>query len=114
VNAVLLQQAPSAGIPDPFSSVQQAWVSARWQLPGSPARSGEVLATVGARAGSAAPIWVNASGAVTDPPPGHRDIAGDVCIAVVLTCFASCLVLLASQSLSRRALDRRRLSTWGG
>jgi len=61
VNAVLLQQAPSAGIPDPFSSVQQAWVSARWQLPGSPARSCEVLATVGARAGSAAPIWVNAS-----------------------------------------------------
>ena len=34
VNAVLLQQASSAGIPDPFSSVQQAWVSARWQLPG--------------------------------------------------------------------------------
>ena len=29
MNAVLLQQAPSPGIPDPFSSVQQAWVSAR-------------------------------------------------------------------------------------
>ncbi len=105
VNAVLLRQAPATGVPDPYTSIQKAWVLARWQLPGLPARSGEVLAAAGARQGSIVPTWVNASGAVTDPPP-------DVWIDVMLTCLASCLVLLGSQVLARRALDRRRLSTW--
>jgi hypothetical protein len=112
VTAVLLQQAPATGSPDPYTSVQTAWVLARWQAPGWPARSGQVLAPAGAPKGSTVPTWVNASGAVTDPPAGHRDVATAVCVAVVLTCLGSCLVLLAAGKLARRALDRRRLSAW--
>ena len=112
VTAVLLQQAPATGTPDPYTSVQTTWVSARWQPPGLPARTGEVLATAGARKGSTVQTWIDPSGAITDPPLDHRDIAGDVCIAVVATCLMSWLVLLASSTLARRALDRRRLRAW--
>jgi len=112
VNAVLLQQAPATGTPDPYSKVQTAWVLARWQPPGVPARSGLVLAPAGTPKGSTVPTWVDGSGAVTDPPADPRDAAADVCIAVVLTCLVSCLMLLGGQKLARRALDRRRLSAW--
>ena len=112
VNAVLLEQAPATGIPDPYASVQTVWVPARWQLPGLPPRTGEVLATAGARKGSTVRIWIDASGAVTDPPPGHRDIVGDVSVAVIATCLVSWLVLLAAGTLARRVLDRQRLSAW--
>ena len=112
VNAVLLEQAPATGIPDPYTSVQTTWVPARWQPPGLPPRTGEVLAPVGAPKGSTVRTWINPSGAVTNPPLDHRDIAGDVCIAVVATCLVSWLVLLASGALARRLLDRRRLNAW--
>ena len=56
--------------------------------------------------------WINASGAVTDPPPKHREIVGDVCVAVAATCLLSMLVLLGSAALARRTLDRWRLDAW--
>ncbi len=112
VGAILLQQAPANGITDPYTSIQTTWVLARWQPPGLPARSGEVPATVGARQGSIVPTWIDASGEVAAPPPDHRSIVGDVCIAVVLTCLVSLLVLAASDALARRALDRLRLKAW--
>jgi hypothetical protein len=112
VNAVLLQDAPATGTPDPYTSVQTALVLARWQPPGFPARYGEVPAIAGARKGSIVLTWIDASGAVTEPPPDHREIAGGVSIAVMWTCLVSLLVLLGSATLARRALDRRRLSAW--
>ncbi len=112
VNAVLLEQAPATGAPDPYTSVQTTWVLARWQPPGLPSRTGEVLATAGAHKGSTVRTWIAPSGAVTAPPLDHRGIAGDVCIAVVATCLVAWLVMLASGALARRALDWRRLNAW--
>ena len=112
VTAVLLRQASPTGVPDPYTSIQMTLVLARWQLPGHPARSGQVLAPAGARAGSTVQVWVDASGAVTGPPPDHRVIAGDVCIAAVTTCLVTGLLVLGSSALARRAVDRRRLRAW--
>jgi hypothetical protein len=112
VTAVLLQRAQATGSPDPYTSVQLTYVLARWQPPGQPTRSGQVLAPAGTRAGSTVQVWVDASGAVTGPPPDHRVIAGDVCIAAVTTCLVTGLLLLGSSALARRALDRRRLRAW--
>ncbi len=112
VTAVLLQRAAATGISDPYTSIQLTYVLARWQPPGRPPRSGQVLATAGAPAGSTVPVWIDASGAVTSPPPDHRAIAGDVCIAAVVTCLVAILLLLESNALVRRALDRRRLNAW--
>ena len=112
VTAVLLWNAPAAGIPDPYSSVQMAWVQARWRPPGQPPRTGQVLAVAGALKGSTVRIWIDPSGAVTNPPMDHRDIVGDICIAVVGTCVGSWLLLLVCGTLARRALDRRRFDAW--
>jgi hypothetical protein len=112
VTAVLLQQAPAAGVSDPYTSVQMTLVLARWQLPGQPSRTGQIMAPAGARAGSTVTAWVDASGAVTSPPPDHRAVAGDVCIAALVTCLVTSLLVLGSSALARRALDRRRLSAW--
>jgi hypothetical protein len=112
VTAVLLSDAPAIGTPDPNTSLQTAWVPARWQPPGQPPRTGEVLAVAGARKGSTVRTWIDPSGAVTDPPLDHRVIAGDVLIAVTATFLVSGLLLLAAGALARRVLDRRRLRAW--
>jgi hypothetical protein len=62
--------------------------------------------------GSPGPVhaWTGPAGATTDPPLGHPDIVGDVCVAVMATCLVSWLMLLAVWTLGRHVLDRRRLS----
>ena len=112
VTAVLLQQAQATGVPDPYTSIQVTSVLARWQPPGRPSRSGQVLASAGARAGSTVTIWINASGALASPPPDHRDIAGNVTVAAVTVGLLASLLVLGTNALSRRALDRRRLNAW--
>jgi len=112
VTAVLLQQAQATGVPDPYTSIQLTYVLARWQPPSQAPRSGQVLAAAGARAGSTVKVWVDASGAVTSPPPDHRMIAGDVCIASIVACLVACLLVLGSNALARRVLDYRRLRAW--
>jgi hypothetical protein len=112
VTAVLLEDAPAAGTLDPYTSVRTTWVSARWQPPGQPPRTGEVLAVTGARQGSTVRTWIDLSGAVTDPPMDHRVVVGNVWLAIMMTCLVSWALLLAAGSLARRMLDRRRLHAW--
>jgi hypothetical protein len=112
VAAVLLRDAPATGVPDPYTSVETTWVPARWQPPGQPPRTGEVLAVAGARKGSTVRTWIDPSGAVTDPPLDHRVIAGDVWLAVMATLLVSGVLLLAAGVLARRMFDRRRLRAW--
>jgi hypothetical protein len=112
VAAVLLQQAQAAGVPDPYASIQLSYVLARWQPPGQAPRTGQILAPAGTRAGSTVKVWIDSSGAVTSPPPDHRIIVGDVCIAVIVTCLVASLLVLGSNALVRRALDRRRMRAW--
>jgi hypothetical protein len=80
--------------------------------PGVTGDSDEVLALAGAHRGSTVRTWIGPSGAVTNPPPDHRVIVGEVCFAVVTTCLLSCLVLAGTWALARRALDHRRLRAW--
>ena len=112
VTAVLLQRAQATGSPDPYTSVQLTYVLARWQPPGQPPRSGPVLAPAGAPAGSTVAVWIDVSGAVASPPPDHREIVGDVCIAAIIASMVAILLLLESNALARRVLDRRRLNAW--
>jgi hypothetical protein len=56
--------------------------------------------------------WIDSAGAITNPPMDHRDIVGEVCLAVVATCLLSWLLLLVSGLLVRRAMNRRRLNAW--
>jgi hypothetical protein len=112
VTAVLLEGAPVTGVPNPYTNVQTSWVLARYQPPGQPSRTGEVLALAGARKGSTVRTWIDPSGAVTDPPLEHRVLVGDVWLAVMATCLVSWLLLLAAGVLVRHGLDRQRLRAW--
>lgn len=112
VTAVLLRQAQATGVPDPYTSIQLTYVLGRWQPPGQQPRSGQVLAPVGAPAGSTVTVWIDRSGALASPPPDRRDIVGDVTIAAVAAGLLACVLLLGSNALARRALDRRRLAAW--
>ena len=112
VTAVLLDNAPESGVPDPYTNVQTSWVSARWQPPGQPPRTGQVLALAGAHKGSTVRTWIDPRGAVTDPPLERRTVVGDVWVAVMATWLMSWLVLLTAGVLVRRGLDRRRLRAW--
>ena len=112
VTAVLLEDAPATGVASPYTSVHTTWVPARWQPPGQPPRTGEVLAVAGARKGSTVRTWIDPSGAVTKPPPNHRIVVGNVWLAVMATCLVSWVLLLAARMLVRRVLDRRRLRAW--
>ena len=112
VTAVLLQRAQATGVPDPYTSVQMTYALARWQPPVQSPRSGQVLVPAGAPAGSTVAVWIDAAGAVASPPPDHREIAGNVYIAAVVTSLVTILLLLESNALARRVLDRRRLSAW--
>jgi hypothetical protein len=111
VTAVLLQDAPEAGTPNPYASMQTSWVLARWQPPGQPPRTGDVLTLAGAHKGSTIRTWICPSGAVANPP-GHRVILGEAWLAGVTTCLLSWLALLVAWLLARRALDRRRMRAW--
>ena len=84
VNAVLLQQAPPTGSPDPYTSVQTAWAWARWQPPGlppgpvkfSPRRERVREAPCGRgstpQARSPIPRSITAISPVTSPSPSSR------------------------------------------
>ena len=113
VSAVLTEDVPaSSTATDPYVTVQTTWAPARWTAPGGSAHSGQVLVLAGASRGTKTPIWINASGAITGPPAGHLDVVAEVSITVVLTSLALIIVLLSGLGLTRRALDRRRLSAW--
>jgi hypothetical protein len=112
VTAVLLQQAPPTGVPHPYSSIQITTVLARWQPPGQVPRTGQVPAPADAGAGSTVTVWLNASGAVTSPPPDHQMIAGNVFIAAVATGLVTILLVLGASALTRRVLERQQMRAW--
>lgn len=112
VRAVLLEESPSAGAPDPYSAVQVNWVPGRWTAPDGSVRTGDVLAPAGALRGSTIAAWVDASGKITDPPADHNEVVGDVVVATTLAGLGLLFVLLGGQALACRALDRRRLNAW--
>lgn len=113
VSAVLTQNVPaSSTATDPYMTVPATWAPARWTAPDGSAHSGQVLVPGGAIKGTKTPIWINASGAITDPPAGHSDVVAEVSVTVIVTSLGLIIVLLSGLGLTRRALDRRRLSAW--
>ena len=112
VTAVLTQPAPTAGTVDPYSSVQTTWANAWWMAPNGTAHSGQVLVAAGAPRGTTARVWINAAGAITDPPVGHRDIMAEVAVTVMVTGVTLILLLLGAEALAVRSLDHRRFSAW--
>ena len=111
VTAVLTQRPPATEV-DPYVADPQTWVQARWTAPDGQARSGQILAPSGTPAGRKVPLWVNAAGAIVDPPAGHRDVLTGAVMIGVTAGLMLLVVLMGFQAWARRALDRRRLAAW--
>ena len=97
---------------DPYASVQTVWAAARWTAPDGTAHSGQVLVPAGAPRGTAAYIWINAAGAITDPPAGYEGIMADVAVTVMVSGILLVLLVLGAEALAVRSLDRRRFRDW--
>jgi hypothetical protein len=112
VRAVLLQPAAAVHAGAAPGPTAQVWVRARWDSPGAPARSGEVLAPLGSPAGSVVTAWVDASGRVTAPPPEPGQTTNETVLAVIVALAAVAFALLAVLRLTQRFLNWRRLAAW--
>ena len=111
VPAVLLQPAPREAAFRHWSSVTY-WVRARWTPPGRPARTGEVPAPPGSRAGSRVLVWADRSGPVAGVPLARDQITARVIAAGILALAFLAAVVLGLARAARRLLDRRRLAAW--
>ena len=112
VSATLLGPAPSVGAPDPYAGAEVAWVPARWTAPDGRARTGDVLAPVGARKDSTVSTYVDASGNFTDPPPGRGEVIGNVLMTVTLVGLSMLAILVTAEAVCHQLLERRRLKAW--
>ena len=111
VAAVLLRSAPATTHPL-FQLSLESLVPARWTAPDGTARTGEIYAPAGARAGSTVIVWADGSGRLTDVPLQRGDVAEEIALAASLATVAVAAVLAAIGLLARWVLDRRRLAAW--
>jgi hypothetical protein len=97
------------GFPGPVNTV---WKPARWRAPDGQPRSGWILVSPAAAAGSSVRVWVNRSGALTGSPLQPAQLQGRIAIVGVLTAIVLGLVLCAVGGAGRFLFGRRRLADW--
>jgi len=111
--AALLLDAP----PIPYSArgtpmTTPSPVEARWTAPDGSHRTGEISASPGLQAGDAVSIWLDRSGAVTDPPVNATGAAGRVVVLAVGGWLACGVALMSVFWTVRWRLDRDRQKAW--
>ena len=111
VTAVLAKKAPTSTV-DPYVADPEVWAQARWTAPDGATRSGQILARAGTPAGGKVDIWVNTTGETVDPPAQHQTVViGAITVGVIGGLFVD-LILMGTDIIIRRTLDRRRLAAW--
>jgi hypothetical protein len=109
VPAVVQKGAPA---PAAWQLNGYAWVPARWTAPDGQAWAGPVPVTAAVAAGQTVPLWVNAAGTPTGPPPSRGAVVLDQAGAAAAGVVALGVVLLGLACAGRRVIDRRRLASW--
>ena len=111
VSAVLVKDASyPAGAARGLLAIAEA--PARWIAPDGTRRSGEILAPLGANAGSRVTTWVDADGRPVPAPLTGTQITEQGVAAGITAATGVAVVLLSAWLLVRRWLDRRRLAAW--
>jgi len=111
VAAVLLRNSPATTHPM-FQASVESLVPARWTASDGTARTGEIYAPAGAKAGSTVMVWADGSGQLTDLPLQRGDVPEEIALAASLATVAVAAVLAAIGLITRWVLDRRRLAAW--
>ena len=97
--------------------LHEATAMATWRLSDGTTRSGLLTTTVapgiyGQPAGASVPLWLDRSGAPSNPPPGAGAMAIGATMAGLASILASASLLAFCYRLCQRGLDRRRLANW--
>jgi hypothetical protein len=112
VNAVLMEDA-STSTRVPYTVARDhVQVLARWYAPDSTVRVGQIVPNSVGRAGTVVRIWIDATGNVVPPPPGHQQVLGQAISIGVGTMLGIACGIGAVRLGVRRALDRRRMARW--
>ncbi len=110
VPVVLAQAAPRQATFRHWSP--PALVRAWWTPPGGPARSAEVPATPGGRAGNTVRVWAGRSGPPASGPLTGDELTARVIATGILVPAALAVIMLGLAVAARQLLDRRRLAAW--
>jgi hypothetical protein len=110
VPAVLLADAnpPPVG----FAVLPSVAVLARWTAPDGTPRTGAIVVTMSAPAGTAVPVWTDRAGNLVDPPRGHDQTAMRASVAAIVVVFGLAALLVAARAAVRHAVNRRRMASW--
>jgi hypothetical protein len=108
VRAVLLADAPRSA-----SSINRAFVKARWTLADGSTHTGKTLVDGGHKAGSTIVLWTNTQGDLTTPPPSGTDAAVEAGFLGAAAALAVTGLAFGAGSAARWCLDRRRIDDWG-
>ena len=109
VPAVLEQ---AAVVPAAVESLGQSWVRARWIAPDGRSHAGQIPVRGALPAGRTVPLWVDAAGSRTGPPPARHVALARQAAASVIAVVTLGIVLLCLAGAGRWVLDRRRLAEW--
>jgi hypothetical protein len=111
VSATLLQTAPEwNGFANSPGAAPE--VNARWRAPDGQVRTGKLLVSNGAQAGSTVGVWTNEAGQLTDPPLQRPQVISRAQVTGGLAVAGLAVVLIAAGWVVRRVLDRRRMAEW--
>jgi len=109
VPAVLEQ---AAVVPAVMELLGQSRVRARWIAPDGRSRAGQIAVRGALPAGRTVPLWVDAAGSPTGPPPARRAALARQAAAAVMAVVTLGIALLCLAGAGRWVLDRRRLAQW--
>jgi len=109
VPAVLLQDVPAPAY-TPYGMVVLP-VLARWSAPDGSSQAG-LVSPEGGRAGTTIMVWTDASGHLVSAPLSARQVTRQVALAAVSAPLILGVLLVIAATITRRALDKRRLARW--
>ncbi len=87
-------------------------VEARWTAPNGTPRTGLISVTGGTASGSTVTVWTDASGQLQAKPLRHGAVIALAAFTSVWAAITTCLLLAGAWRLTRRRLERRRMSAW--
>jgi hypothetical protein len=109
--AVLSRTGPA----DSLGGTEEAW--GRWRAPDGRQLSGTLTMVTApgiwdATAGTRVPVWLTRAGEPTAPPPSRALMIFNAALVAIWANCGAGMALTCCYWLSRRVLDRRRLSAW--
>lgn len=112
-DAILIEDAPPAiSMSERGGAVEAAPVLAKWWLRDGSTRHGAVQARYGAKAGATVSIWVDESGAVSEPPITSEGAALDAIFLALLLWSAAAGSTALLYLATRFAHQRIRMHRW--